>query len=64
MDEKTFNQENPRRIIGQDKSFVQKLVNLLIQMSDIEIVSREIIQLIESLPINVEMKNDLTERIG
>ena len=64
VDEKTFNQENPRRIIAQDKSFVEKLVNLLIEMSDIEIVSREIIQLIECIPINVEMKNDLAERIG
>ena len=64
VEDKSFNQENPRRIIGQDKSFVQKLVNLLIQTADIEIVSREIIQLIENLPVNVEMKNDLADRIG
>ena len=34
VDEAAFNQENPRRIIGQDKSFVKKLVGLLIEMAD------------------------------
>ena len=46
VDEKVFNNQNPRRIIGHDKTFALKLVKLLIQASDIEVISRAIIQLI------------------
>lgn len=64
VDDKVFNQENPRRIIGQDQAFVQKLVKLLIQANDIEVVSGAIIQLLQSLPINSALKNDLAGKIG
>ena len=47
--------ENPRRIIGQDKVFCDKLIQLMEQGID-ERVTREILQLINTLGVNKEIK--------
>jgi hypothetical protein len=54
---------NPRRIIGGDKLFLQQLLELLVQMSDQEKVQREIISLLEELPINGEMKAAFNQQV-
>lgn len=55
LDEKVLNQENPRRIVGQDKVFLEKLI-LLLERGLEERVQREIISLITVLPVNKELK--------
>ena len=56
VDEKTLNNENPRRIIGQDKIFIEQLLSLLVQMQDAEKVQSEIVSLLEELPVNRELQ--------
>jgi len=51
-----LNNTNPRRIIGQDRMFMQQLLALLIQMEGREAVQREIVTLLEELPINHDLQ--------
>lgn len=63
VDEKTLNNENPRRIIGQDKIFIEQLLSLLVQMQDAEKVQSEIVSLLEELPVNRELQAAFYQRI-
>ena len=56
VDEAKLNAENPRRIIGQDKLFLQQLLSLLAQVGDQERIAREVIALLDELPVNLEMQ--------
>ena len=63
VDEKTLNNENPRRIIGQDKIFIEQLLSLLVQMQDAEKIQSEIVSLLEELPVNKELQAAFNQRI-
>ena len=63
VDEQKLNNENPRRIIGQDKLFVRQLLDLLVKISAHENVAREMISLIEELPVNLEMQAAFNQQI-
>ena len=52
VDEAKLNAENPRRIIGHDKLFLQQLLALLAQVGDQERIAREVIALLDELPVN------------
>ena len=63
--EENLDKENPRRAIGQNTSFVNQLVRLLSEMPEEEKIVRQIIALIEILPVNKmiqKINNDEIER--
>ena len=61
VDEAKLNSENPRRVMSQDKLFIQQLLDLLQQLCDHEKVAREIISLLEEIPVNLEMQGQLVQ---
>ena len=56
VDDEKLSNENPRRVIGQDRLFLTQLLSGLAQLADEEKVAREIIALLEELPVNAEFQ--------
>jgi len=61
-DIKEMNEQNPRRVISQNQDFVKCLISMLIG-SDGFNFKNEIINLIESMPVNTILKNDCMMQI-
>jgi len=62
-EEKKHNTENPRRVIAQDKNFIQRLFAMMTKMSNEPRIIHEIISLMEILPVNLNLKKQLTNQI-
>ena len=62
-DEKALNTENPRRVIAQNKEFIQRLISSIGTGSDAK-TKAEIISLFECLPVNLSLKKELINQIS
>jgi hypothetical protein len=63
VSEDILDKENPRRNIGQNTTFVKQLIQLLTEMPDEESIVKGIITLLEILPCNKEISNQIENTI-
>jgi hypothetical protein len=63
VSEDILDKENPRRNIGQNTTFVKQLIQLLTEMPNEESIVKGIITLLEILPWNKEISNQIENTI-
>jgi hypothetical protein len=63
VSEDILDKENPRRNIGQNTTFVKQLIQLLTEMPNEESIVKGIITLLEILPCNKEISNQIENTI-
>lgn len=68
IDEKIFDKENPRRLIAQNRAFIQKIIDSMSIKQAKQQINEEIIKeslaLIEDIPVNNENKSIFISELG
>jgi response regulator of citrate/malate metabolism len=68
IDEKIFDKENPRRLIAQNRAFIQKIIDSMSFKQAKQQINEEIIKeslaLIEDIPVNNENKSIFISELG
>lgn len=68
IDEKIFDKENPRRLIAQNRAFIQKIIDSMSLKQAKQQINEEIIKeslaLIEDIPVNNENKSIFISELG
>jgi response regulator of citrate/malate metabolism len=68
IDDKIFDKENPRRLIAQNRAFIQKIIDSMSIKQAKQQINEEIIKeslaLIEDIPVNNENKSIFISELG